>query len=647
MRKNFVVVSFALTLLLSACGLSLAEDITPPPSYKSPVPAKAQAQTTTLSPVAQPLLPPDPVQGAAYYAEKCVPCHGVTGRGDGPQATKLGLPVPAIGTVELARRASPAAWYDIVTNGRMDKGMPPFRSLNDRQRWDVLAYTYTLSTSPASVQQGKTLYDQKCASCHGPSGRGNGPDLANSARMPDWGDPGRLAPRSASDLVNVINSGVAPAMPAYASQLSEDQRWALADYIRTLSFANNSNGPVVTPDATSVQPTSVATLAAGAPTAAPTLSTFKLNIAGKVSQTNGAALPGGLKVAIQGYDDMAPVWAATTDIQADGSYRFADVEVKTGRTFLAVVEYKGVPFQSDPLHAADLKPGQDASLPISLSEVSNDLSAVSAQRMHVFFDFSQAGKVQVAELFILINTGDKAVASAAPDQPLLRFTLPDGAEELAFQDGALGDGHYVQTDTGFGDLSPILPKDQLQVLFAYLLPYPGQQTVSLPLPLPVESTVVMVPSGGVTVQSSQLTSAGVRNVDGMDIQMFTASSLKAGAKLDVTLSGLPSASGVPSGTTAVPTASSNEMLIAVAVFGVVLLIAGVWLYRRRGSEDQAEELADQDGDVPELAAEDTRESLLDAIVALDDLYQAGQLPEIAYQERRADLKARLAALKKS
>jgi hypothetical protein len=32
---------------------------------------------------------------------------------------------------------------------------------------------------------------------------------------------------------------------------------------------------------------------------------------------------------------------------------------------------------------------------------------------------------------------------------------------------------------------------------------------------------------------------------------------------------------------------------------------------------------------------------LDAIVALDDLYQAGELPETAYQQRRADLKERL------
>jgi hypothetical protein len=32
---------------------------------------------------------------------------------------------------------------------------------------------------------------------------------------------------------------------------------------------------------------------------------------------------------------------------------------------------------------------------------------------------------------------------------------------------------------------------------------------------------------------------------------------------------------------------------------------------------------------------------MDAILALDDLYQAGKLPEEAYRQRRAELKARL------
>jgi hypothetical protein len=44
------------------------------------------------------------------------------------------------------------------------------------------------------------------------------------------------------------------------------------------------------------------------------------------------------------------------------------------------------------------------------------------------------------------------------------------------------------------------------------------------------------------------------------------------------------------------------------------------------------------------ADSESAESLMDAIIALDDLYRSGQLPEEAYQQRRAELKAKLKEL---
>jgi hypothetical protein len=259
--------------------------------------------------------------------------------------------------------------------------------------------------------------------------------------------------------------------------------------------------------------------------------------------------------------------------------------------------------------------------------------------------------VQVAELFIINNSSDKAVAPASKDKPVLLFELPSGATELSFQEGEMG-VRYVQTDKGFGDLSPILPNGQLQVLFGYILPYTGQTTISIPLTLPVESSVLMVPSGGVTVESTLLRPAGERAVDGTNIQLFTANSLPANSKLDVTLSGQPAAGDLAPGTTGAPAAANpRELVIGIGAFGVVLVAAGIWLYRQRrrapAAEDDGED-AQTDGEevaVAENEIEDTPEALLDAIVALDDLYQAGQLPEVAYQQRRADLKARLKVIR--
>ena len=643
MPKKLLIASFFLTALLSACAVSLAADVTPPPNYQSPTPPQAQSAPVSV----QPLLPPDPIQGAASYAEKCLPCHGVNGLGDGPQASKLGLPVPAIGSAALARNARPADWYNIVTNGKMENGMPPFRSLNDRQRWDVVAYVFTLSASQDSLKQGQQVYDQDCASCHGSDGRGDG-----SANMPDWSQPGRLAARSPSDLVQTINTGVAPDMPAYASQYSTDQTWALVDYIRTFSFASGASqtaASAATPDVASQSTTPEATPGTDAQAATPdgtqatpdpqtTVAPFTVAIIGKVTSATGAPVPDGLKVTLDGYDNMAATWSESADLQADGSYRFDNVEVISGRTFMATVQYLNVPFTSDPLHAAELTPGQEASLPISLTDVTNDPDGLSVQRMHVFFDFTQPGVVQVAELFIIDNPGEKAVVPTDAGVPVVVFSLPEGAQELSFQDGELG-GRFVQTDQGFGDMTPIRPKEQLQILFGYTLPYAGEQSLSIPMTMPVDSTVVMVPSGGVSVESAQLIPAGERSVDGTNIQLFTANGLAKGSTLDVTLTGQPSGN-VPAGTPGA-LSGTNEMVIGIGIFGVVLIAAGVWLYRQRrhnGLVAVAEGLDELE--LP-LEVEENPEALLDAIVALDDLYQAGELPEAAYQQRRADLKERL------
>ena len=156
----------------------------------------------------------------------------------------------------------------------------------------------------------------------------------------------------------------------------------------------------------------------------------------------------------------------------------------------------------------------------------------------------------------------------------------------------------------------------------------------------------MVPAGGISVESPQLRSAGSRNVDGIDIQMFSASSLPAGSKLDLTISGQPSAN-LPEGTIASAASSQNELVIGIGAFGFVLIIAGLWLYRQRRTSprDEFEEEVDPEALVEIDVVEDTPEALLDAIVALDDLYQSGQLPEAAYQQRRAELKACLKSVR--
>ncbi|HJW90315.1 MAG TPA: c-type cytochrome, partial [Anaerolineales bacterium] len=86
--RNVLVLLLSL-LLLSACSFSLAADVTPPPGSNVQVSQPTQAPLT--GPL-YPLVPPNPANGAAIYADKCAPCHGLTGQGDGPQASQLPNP---------------------------------------------------------------------------------------------------------------------------------------------------------------------------------------------------------------------------------------------------------------------------------------------------------------------------------------------------------------------------------------------------------------------------------------------------------------------------------------------------------------------------------------------------------------------------
>ena len=78
------------TLLLTACNMTLAADVTPPPGYVPPTPVP------TLGPL-YPSEAPNVENGKAIYAEKCIDCHGEKGLGDGAQSKDLPVSVIPIG----------------------------------------------------------------------------------------------------------------------------------------------------------------------------------------------------------------------------------------------------------------------------------------------------------------------------------------------------------------------------------------------------------------------------------------------------------------------------------------------------------------------------------------------------------------------
>jgi mono/diheme cytochrome c family protein len=617
-----------LALALSGCSaFSLAADVTPPPGYVTP---SAPTDQPVAASTAFPLLPPDPAAGKETFAVKCEPCHGATGLGDGSKADSLPERPPSIGGKDLALQARPADWFNVVSEGNLEKFMPGFKaSLNDRQRWDVVAYVLTLSQSAADLETGKALYDAQCASCHGVEGEGG-------EKAPDWRKQDRLARLSGQEITAVIAAGQA-SMPAYAD-LGENELLALATYVRRLTFASAAGQTASTGETTQeVSATPVGASPEGAspegtPVAQAEAGGSALVVQGVITAQGEGLEVGGLTVTLLGFNGMEQATQETTTSAADGTYRF-QVDNSAGLAYMVQVDYKGFTYNSDILSSQDAQTGS-AELPVTIYRTTTDTSAISFDRLHIFFDFTIPGTVQVVELYIVSNSGQEVVVAESADKPPLVFKLPPGATDLQFESGALGD-RYVQTSDGFGDLAAIGPgQGQQQVLFSYSLPYDKKLDLSIPVTKDVGAAVVMMPHGSVRLQSGQLTASGSRDVQGTTFDLYNGSGLAAGSELTMQLSGKASAETVSAAATA-----TSGLFIGLGAFGLVLIGAGIWFFRMRGSQAEAETAEGAGG------AENSVEGLLDAILTLDDLRQAGKLPEDAYQKRRAELKARLRTLK--
>lgn len=98
----------------------------------------------------------------------------------------------------------------------------------------------TLAVQAADVDQGKKLYGQFCASCHGQSGKGDGPAAAALNPKPrDHTDKEYMSKLSDEDMFKVIKNGGAsvgksPLMPPWGASLKDDQIKDVVAYIRTL-----------------------------------------------------------------------------------------------------------------------------------------------------------------------------------------------------------------------------------------------------------------------------------------------------------------------------------------------------------------------------------------------------------------------------
>lgn len=216
-------------------------------------------------------------QGEALFKKQCAICHGTEGEGDGPAADFL-FPKPRNFTtgsfkVRSTPSGSPPTDQDLlrtITNGMPGSAMPGFAYLSETDQRALVDFIKKLanikvkpervipvspepSLTAKTLEKGKKLYkEMKCWECHGFEGRGDGPKAMD--QVDDWGFPappnnftkgiykggGKL-----SDIYLRFTTGLdGSPMPSFEDSLTEEERWALVHYVKSLA------GPKV-----AVQPT--------------------------------------------------------------------------------------------------------------------------------------------------------------------------------------------------------------------------------------------------------------------------------------------------------------------------------------------------------------------------------------------------------
>jgi mono/diheme cytochrome c family protein len=93
-------------------------------------------------------------------------------------------------------------------------------------------------STPEAIEAAMTIYENRCANCHGVNGDGKGPKAEELSVAPaDFRNTRAMAAVTDGELYWQITKGARP-MPSFES-LSEQERWQLVDYVRT--FAQRSS----------------------------------------------------------------------------------------------------------------------------------------------------------------------------------------------------------------------------------------------------------------------------------------------------------------------------------------------------------------------------------------------------------------------
>lgn len=366
-----------------------------------------------------------------------------------------------------------------------------------------------------------------------------------------------------------------------------------------------------------------------------------------VNGTAGGSVPADLPIMLHAIDPTAGrVATAETVTDGGGGFEFAAVAAPAGGSFVLVMDYAGMRYNSL-LEAGDLA----GPVEFRVYETTRDIGVIRVERqtMVIAGVDEAAREIAALELLNITNTSDRTLLpeltniTNPAEISFLRFSLPEGAANLEVQANLPG-GDIITIGNGFALTAPVLPGRHL-VNYSYTFPYAGD-AVDFNQRLIQGAAVyqVLAPERLSGIEVAPLEPRPRLDIDGTGYRVWERRDIAPRQGIALELSNLPQPGLITGLTQTVADAGRWQRAIPImlgAALAAVLLYGG--LRGARPAVAAAVAAGGNDAGSYGLAGEQ-RQELVQSVALLDERFEQGLVAAAEYQARRRELLAELRAL---
>jgi mono/diheme cytochrome c family protein len=159
--------------------------------------------------------------------------EGVVARG--ALATNPAGPAPAMGSQQQVQTVTAAGAAAPAHGAAPAEGVTPATLVIPKGE-DAFPFKVTQEL----LDRGEERFNINCSHCHGKLGKGDGMIVLRGFKRPPSYHEDRLRQAPASYLYDVMTNGFG-AMPSYADQVTVEDRWKIAAYIRVLQLSQRAD----------------------------------------------------------------------------------------------------------------------------------------------------------------------------------------------------------------------------------------------------------------------------------------------------------------------------------------------------------------------------------------------------------------------